>query len=793
MRISEQWLREWVSPKLNTAQLAERLTLAGLEVSAIEPAAPGLSGVVVGEVVAVEQHPRAERLKRCVVDLGRAKRVNIVCGAPNIRAGMKVPAALPGAKLPNDVTVEHKDVRGVESAGMLCSSAELGLSEASEGLLALDSESIVGQSLAACLDLDDQVIEIDLTPNRGDALSVAGVAREVSALTGARTRTPSMVAVRARSRRRFTIRLEAKRDCPRYVGRAIEDINLDAATPMWIVERLRRSGMRSISPVVDVTNYVMLELGQPMHAFDLDKLTGRIRVRLANDNEILNLLDGTEAQLQPGTLLIADDSGPLAIAGIMGGLASGVEETTRNLFLESAYFRPETIAGRARSLGLQTESSYRFERGVDTQLQRRAMERATTLLLNIVGGRPGPIIDVKVERHIPKRTSVVLRKARVGRVLGSNLPAARIQNILIRLGMRVRKTESGWRVTPPPYRFDIEREVDLIEEVARVHGYEKLPSQTPDIAMGTSFKSERDISLERFKQLLVDRDYQEVITYSFVDPELQTKLIPDSRPLALANPISADMAVMRSSLWPGLVQAMAYNKNRQQARVRLFELGRCFRRDRGDTLQEPMLGGALAGTALPEQWGVRTRTVDFHDAKGDVEAILQITGRERDFQFHAAQHATLHPGQAAQLVCGDMPVGWLGALHPSLATEFGLDEPVLLFELRILALSEGEIPRFAPISKFPAIRRDLDVVVDMDTPAQRVLETTTMAAGALLVDLQLFDEYRGEGIDSGRKSLTLGLTLQDSSRTLKDEVVEEVMVRVIDSLQSDLGAELRTK
>ncbi|MFQ6024062.1 MAG: phenylalanine--tRNA ligase subunit beta [Acidiferrobacterales bacterium] len=799
MRISEKWLREWVSPKLDTQALAERLTLAGLEVSGLEPAGPDLKGVVVGEVRSVASLAQAERLKLCTVDIGKPFRgkkriLDIVCGAPNVVVGMKAPVALPGITLPDGVTVKEVEIRGTPSAGMLCSAAELGLAESAEGLLVLDPAAPTGQPVADYLALDDTVIDIELTPNRGDCLSVAGVAREVVALTGARLKGPVIKNVPAKSKRRFKIRLQAQRDCPRYVGRAIEGIDPGAVTPIWMIERLRRSGVRSISPVVDVTNYVMLELGQPMHAFDLGKLNGSIRVRHARENETLMLLDGTASKFRSGTLLIADDKGPIALAGIMGGLDSAVGESTRDLFLESAYFHPETIAGHARSLGLQTESSYRFERGVDPELQRKAIERATTLLLDIGGGRPGPVIDEKVQRYLPKRPNVGLRKHKIQQLLGLTLSASRTETILRRLGMRVHKAATGWRVTPPSYRFDIQREVDLVEELVRIHGYENLPSKTPRIAMDSELTSESEIPHERFKQVLVDRDYQEVITYSFVDPNLQSLIEPALEPLRLANPLSADMAAMRVSLWPALLQAIVYNKNRQQERVRLFELGRCFIRRGRDIAQERLLGGAVTGLALPEQWGVNpSRGVDFYDLKGDVEALMQITGRRPEFSFKEGQHPALHPGQAAEIICNGTSVGWLGALHPGFQAKVGLDTPVLVFELQISALKQRKIPQFGEVSKYPAIRRDLAVVVDEETPAQAVLDATARAAGELLVDLQLFDEYRGEGIDSGRKSLALGLTLQDSSRTLKEEVVESVMQHVISSLQSGLGAQLRRK
>ena len=793
MRISEQWLREWVSPKLDTEQLAERLTLAGLEVSALEPAGADLKGVVVGRIDSLREHPHADRLKLCSVDIGRRGRLEIVCGARNVVTGMRVPIALPGTELPNGVHVEKSEIRGEVSMGMLCSALELGLPDSAEGILPLGSDASLGQPVRDYLQLNDTIMEIELTPNRGDCLSVAGVAREVAALTATRLKAAytKVRNIPATSKRRFKIKLQAEQDCPRYVGRVIEGINSTATTPIWMIERLRRSGVRSISPVVDVTNYVMLELGQPMHAFDLDKLVGGIRVRHAKKNESLTLLDGTRPRIQAGTLLIADHKGPVALAGIMGGLDSAVMDKTHNLLLESAYFRPQTIAGRARSLGMQTESSFRFERGVDPYLQRQAMQRATSLLLGVVGGRPGPILEESLPRHVPKRASVTLRRRRLTQLLAQELPVSKTQGILTRLGMRVSKRGDGWRVTPPSHRFDIEREEDLVEEVARVYGFENLPSQMPRISMGSRFASENHIPAERFKAVLVDRDYQEVITYSFVDPALQRLLEPATEPMILRNPISADMAAMRISLWPGLLQAVVYNRNRQQSRLRLFELGRCFVGTGKNFVQELMLGGALTGPVLPEQWGSKPRAVDFYDAKGDLEALLQVTGGRDEFQLQPGQHPALHSGQSAEITKNGANVGWLGALHPEFVAKLDLDDSVFLFQVRISTLQTARIPQFSEVSKFPAIRRDLSFMVDAGVPAQAVLDCAAAAAGELLVDLQLFDEYRGEGIDSGRKSLSLSLTLQDSSRTLKEEIVEAIMVRVIDSLEAGLGAELR--
>ncbi len=793
MRISEHWLREWVAPKLDVAALAQRLTVGGLEATIFGRAAPVLSRVIVGEIRSVQPHPGADRLRVCAVGVGGGKSVTVVSGAENIRAGLKVAIALPGAQLSTGRAVQVAEIRGVRSAGVLCSAVELGIGESADALLMLDADARPGQTLERYLRLDDMVLEIELTPNRGDCLSIAGLAREVAALTGARLEKPRFPRVRTRSRRKLPVKLLAGAGCPRYCGRVIEGINSRATSPLWMVERLRRSGVRSIGPVVDVTNYVMLELGQPMHAFDLDCLARHIEVRPARDREALTLLDGSERQLTTDTMVIADAKRAVALAGIMGGRDSGVSDTTCDIFLESAHFNPETVGRTARGLGLHTESSYRFERGVDPQLQRIAIERATILLLDIVGGRPGPVLDKGLARFMPKRRPVSLRQQRVARVLNFAPAPSTVQRILRNLGMQLVKTGEGWRVTAPSYRFDIEREVDLIEEIARVYGYERLPSRMPRISMGSRTAGESRVPSSRLKAVLVDRDYQEVITYSFVDPLLQALIVPSAPALKLANPISAEMAVMRLSLWPGLLQTVMYNRNRQQGRLRFFELGRCFVPTTKGLVQEPMVGGIVSGPRLREQWGAPPQEVDFYDLKGDVEALLELTGGTETLRFTPARHPGLHPGQQARVRLNGQDQGWLGALHPEVAAKLELVGPVLLFELQVSAVQQGRLPAYREVSRFPSVRRDLALIVDETVSAREVMECIAGAAGELLIDLQLFDQYRGKGIDSGRKSLALALTLQDYSRTLTEEAVETVVGRVIETLQSRLGAELRKK
>ena len=788
MKISEKWLREWVSPKLDTRALAERLTMAGLEVGAVEPVAPNLDRVVVGEIVSVAPHPSADKLRLCRVNVGKGKILDIVCGAANAASGMWAPVALKGATLPGGRKIKPTEVHGVISAGMLCSASDLGLAESADGLLSLGKDARPGAPIADSLGLDDVTLEIDLTPNRGDCLSIAGIARELAALTGAKIKSPVTKPVSARLRRKISVKLDASQDCPRYVGRVIGDIDPAAVTPAWMKEKLRRGGIRGIHPAVDVTNYVMLELGQPMHAFDLEKLHGAIHVRHAAKNESLVPLDGNPIKIEPGSLLIADDRQPLALAGIMGGLHSAVSNTTRHLFLESAWFRPETISVRARSQGLQTDSSQRFERGVDPDLQKRAMERATSLLLDIVGGRPGPVIEQTIRRQLPRAASIALRIDRVERMLGMSVPTKIIEGILKRLGMKLKKSRQYWLVTPPSYRFDIEREADLIEEIARIHGYDKLPTRHPRIQMSARPVAESGASEPRLRAALMDRDYQEVITYSFVDPKIQTLIDPGITPLALANPISADMSVMRTSLWPGLLQTILYNQNRQQTRVRLFEIGRSFLPRNRDLVQERMLGGAVYGDAIAAQWGAPRRGVDLYDAKADIEALFALAGMGGEALFRPGQHPALHPGQTAEIQYHGQRIGLLGLLHPAVQDRLELSQPVVLYEFRLSSLEVVRVPIFREFSRFPSIRRDIAIMVNETIPAQAVLDCVQRTAGTLLVNLELFDEYRGKGIDSGRKSLALGLTLQHSSRTLNEADVEQVMTEVMSSLGTDLGA-----
>lgn len=792
MKFSEQWLRGWVNPQVSRDELVARLSMAGLEVDSVTPAAGQFSGIVVGEILATEQHPDADKLRVCQVSNGQ-ETFQVVCGAPNARPGIKIPFAMIGAELSDDFKIKKAKLRGVESFGMLCSAAELQISEENDGLLELAADAPVGEDIRQYLSLDDASIEIGLTPNRGDCLSLAGLARDVSALYNVPVTRPVVPAVPPAHDEVRPVEVSAPAACPRYLGRVIRNVDLSKPTPLWMVERLRRSDVRSIDAAVDITNYVMLELGQPMHAFDLAEINGGIRVRMAEEGEKLVLLDGQEVALRADTLVIADHTRALAIAGVMGGEHSGVNtEKTRDLFLESAFFEPISVAGKARSYGLHTDASHRYERGVDWQLAREAMERATALLLEIVGGEAGPIIEAVSEQHLPKVAPVTLRAERITQMLGMELEAAQVEQLLNALELTATANGAGqWTVNVPSHRFDISLEVDLIEELARLYGYNNLPVRYPQARLAPQGKPETRGDLPNLRRLLVARGYQEAITYSFIDPKLFELFSPGVEPLLLANPISSDMAAMRASLWPGLVKALQHNLNRQQDRVRLFESGLRFVGQLGNLEQQPMIAGVVTGSRLPEGWANGRDGIDFFDVKADVEALLGYSGALSDFTFSAGKHPALHPGQTALIERDGKPVGHLGAIHPELAKALGLDRPVFLFELVLGDVVEGRLPKFSELSKFPETRRDLALIAGRDVASNAVLELIRDNAGEWLTDLRLFDVYQGKGIDPDRKSLAVGLTWQHPSRTLNDDEVNVTLQNILTSLEQRLNTTLR--
>lgn len=788
MKYSESWLREWVNPNISSQELMDQVTMAGLEVDGSEAVAGKFSGIVVAQILSAEKHPNADKLQICMVSDGQEE-FQVVCGAPNARAGIKVAFAKVGAILPGEFKIKKAKLRQVESFGMLCSEKELDMSDSHDGIMELADSLELGQDIRDALVLDDLAIEIDLTPNRADCLSIRGLAREVGTLNKMAVTEVEIKPVAATISDTFPVKLSAPEGCSRYVGRVIRNVDVTAKTPVWMVEKLRRSDVRSIDPVVDVTNYVMLELGQPMHGFDLARLSGGIDVRMTKPDEVLKLLDGSDVKLTENTLLITDDNGPLAMAGVMGGDHSGVNKETKDIFFESAYFDPIIIAGKARSYGLHTDASHRYERGVDPELMPIAMERATSLLLEIAGGEAGPVVDVKVDSHFPKAREVVLKFENVENMLGIELKRSEIEQILTGLGLQIiNSTESEWIFAVPSFRFDISIEADLMEELARVYGYNNIPVSTPEARLPLSAKPETQLSIRTLKQAMVDSGYQEAVTYSFIEPGLQKMFDPEIEAVALANPISADMAVMRTSMLTGLVSALQYNLNRQVDRVRLFEVGLTF--VQGESLiQDQMLAGIIYGSRQPKGW-INEGDVDFYDLKGDVERLLGLSiGNE--FTYEPLAINTLHPGQSAAIMLNGNKVGYLGALHPSLQKKLDLRKQTFIFEINVAAISTTILPGFKELSKYPATSRDIAMIVDENLSVSDMLLTIDGVAGEFLTDKVIFDVYQGKGIDPQRKSVAMGLTWQHPSRTLNEEEINQWMEDSIQALVTKYEATLR--
>ena len=790
MQISEAWLRSYVNPSINSEKLIEQLTMAGLEVGSVEPAAAIFSGVVVGEVLSIQQHPDADRLRICQVDVGQEESLQIVCGASNVRVGLKIPAALCGAVLPGDFNIKKSKLRGVESLGMLCSEKELGLAADANGLMELSSDAPVGIDIRDYLSLNDSIIEVDLTPNRADCLCVEGLAREVALLNKMDWAITKVNKTVIGHQDTLKVTVEDTTACPRYLGRLIKDVNAKAITPLWMQERLRRSGLRSLGPLVDVTNYVLLELGQPLHVFDANKLSGDITVRRAKTDESLLLLNNEVVTLDNEALVIADDQKALALAGVMGGNDSAVSDVTQSLFLECAFFNPLAIAGKARRYGLHTDSSHRFERGVDATLQDRAIDRATQLIIDIAGGSAGPITVVSTQENIPKRSSVLLRRQKIEKILGINFTDEYIVDLFQRLGMTIQAEAEGWQVVPPGFRFDIGIEADLIEEIARIYGYNNLPRSSLSMRSELTTATETLLDIDRVKDLLVDRGYQEAITYSFVDEDIQKTVTPNDELIRLKNPISSEMAVMRTTLWCGLLKAALYNTNRQQTRVRLFESGLRFVKQNGETHQQKMLAGLVLGTAYSEQWTEKSRKVDFYDVKADIQAMFALAGCE--VNFHSATHVSLHPGQTAQIVTLDgQIIGWLGMLHPNLEKKLGFDTQVFLFELDQNLMLNKRISVFKSLSKYPSVRRDLALIVDEVITASEIINCVKKSTGPVLQDVIIFDVYRGKGIEEGKKSMALSLVIQDDTQTLTDSEIDAIVSRLLLLLANEKNAKLR--
>jgi phenylalanyl-tRNA synthetase beta chain len=790
MLFSVNWLKKWVDIDMPVDELAGKLTASGLEVDTVKPVAADFSDVVVAEIKHCEAHSDADKLTVCQIDIGAPEPVQVVCGAPNARAGIKIPLAKVGAVLADNFKIRKTKLRGIDSHGMACSARELGLSDDHSGLMELPHDAPLGTDLRDYLELDDYSIEVDLTPNRADCLSIRGLAQDVSASCDADLTVPVIEPVKAGIRDAIEVTLEADEDCPRYVGRIIRGINPMAPTPLWMVEALRRSGIRSISATVDATNYVLLELGQPMHAFDLDRLQGNITVRRGRAGETLVLLDGKKVDMDDSLLAICDQAGPVALAGIMGGEDSGVTGTTRNILLESAYFKPSAISGKARHLGMHSDASHRFERGVDPQGQLRAIERITGLLLDITGGEAGPLLHAVCEEHLPARNKVKLRHTRLNRVLGIELDQDIISSMLEKLRMQPEFNQGVWTVTAPSDRFDIEIEEDLIEEVARLFGYDNIPATLPAGELDPGIISEGLVSLQNIQQSLCAAGYQEAINYSFTSRHLLGRFSMDENVLPLANALNSDLEVMRTALLPGLMETLARNLRRQQDRVRLFETGTVF--EQTDTLTESWHVAVVAcGSFVPEQWGIDARATDFYDLKGDLESMLSLRGQTDEVEFRYRNIPWLHPGQAALVSINGIDIGWAGSIHPSILMQMEVKGPVLAFEVDIGLLSKREISYMKDISRFPSVRRDLALLVPEKISYAEVRSNVIELSGDLLINLLLFDLYSGHNVEKGYKSLAIGLILQNVSCTLTDEVVDSLVQNVVQGLERRLSAQLR--
>ena len=791
MKVSETWLREWANPAITTEQLAAQLTMAGLEVDSIAPVAGRFNQVVVAKVLHTEPHPQADKLTLCQVDYNAGKPLQIVCGASNVRAGLTVALALTGATLPNGMTIKETKLRGELSQGMLCSASELSLQESSEGIIELPEDAPLGVDLREYMALDDTVLDVDLTPNRADCFSILGVAREVATLNQCPLRELKHLDPKPTHDTTVDIHLDAPNACPHYYGRAVCDINPHATTPLWLLERLRRAGIRPIHPVVDVTNYVMIELGQPMHAFDKNAIGNTIHVRFSRPGETLTLLDEQKVTLQENTLLIADKTNPLAIAGIMGGADSAVQAGTTDIFLESAFFSPKSIAGVARRYNLCTESSQRYERGVDPAIQLIALNYATELLVSIVGGRIGPVVSAQATQEPQSQITISFNPEHVLKLTGVEIPEQNMISTLRNLGMSVITDTKPWAITIPSHRFDIALDVDLVEEIIRVYGYDKISTQSMIAPVQIGHIHPTEQLSRRIGSVLSHRGYHEIISYSFVDPEIQQVLYPDSKALALLNPLSSELSHMRVGLWSGLIASLVYNSNRQQPLIRVFESGVVFNTADDVLKEQPSIAGLVTGEWGGMSWSEPTRSLDFYDLKGDIQAVFELLDID-SVQFIPAVHPGLHPGQSAQIFIGDKAIGWIGVLHPRLTVELGLTEDVILFEFTLKNIPHRVTRQYQKNSKFPSVRRDLSFLIDQNITALQIEKAVReIVSQDKLKAFDVFDVYVGSSIPADKKSIAIALTLQDVSRTLVDEEVNALIDAIIKKLNQDFAITLR--
>ena len=794
MKFSESWLREWINPEISSEMLADQLTMAGLEVDNVEKVAGDFTGVVIGKVVECKQHPNADKLRVTKVDIGKDELLDIVCGAPNCRQGLMVACATVGAVLPGDFKIKSAKLRGEPSEGMLCSYSELGITDDHNGIIELPDNAPLGKDIREYLNLNDVMIDISVTPNRADCFGIVGIARDISAVNNIPMKEIKIANVSTTISDTLSIQIDAPKAAPRYLGRVIKNININAMTPLWMKEKLRRGGIRSVDAVVDITNYVLLELGHPMHAFDLNQIEKGIIVRYAHQDEEMTLLNGNEVKLNDKTLVIADHNKVLAIAGIMGGEKSSVTQSTTDIFLESAFFAPLAITGKAREYGLHTEASHRYERGVDPALQFVAMERATQLLVDICGGEVGPVIEVTNQSELPSQATIKLHRNKIDRIIGYTIEAQKITDILVRLGCEVEYKDDIWIVKSPTWRFDLQIEEDLVEEVARIYGYNNIPNTNMKIESVMQPKPESIISLRRIKDLLVDRGYQEAVTYSFVDPKVQHILHPNEPVITLPNPISSEMSVMRLSLWSGLLDAVLYNQNRQQSRLRLFETGLRFIPDEKcefGVRQEFMLSGVITGNLYEDHWQLPKKSVDFYDLKGDLEAILSLLGCDGQVLFNKAELSALHPGQSAVINLNDEVIGYFGVLHPEIEKKLSLNSKTLVFEINLAKINFKKVPVAQDLSKYPSNKRDIAIIVSNTIPAAEIISVCKQAGGEQLVKVNLFDVYQGDNIKEDQKSLAISLILQDKSRTLEEEDITNIVSKCVTALQNRFKALLR--
>ena len=794
MKFSESWLREWINPEISSEMLADQLTMAGLEVDNVEKVAGDFTGVVIGKVVECKQHPNADKLRVTKVDIGKDELLDIVCGAPNCRQGLMVACATVGAVLPGDFKIKSAKLRGEPSEGMLCSYSELGITDDHNGIIELPDNAPLGKDIREYLNLNDVMIDISVTPNRADCFGIVGVARDISAVNNIPMKEIKIANVPATISDTLSIQIDVPKAAPRYLGRVIKNININATTPLWMKEKLRRGGIRSVDAVVDITNYVLLELGHPMHAFDLDQIEKGIIVRYAHQDEEMTLLNGNEVKLNDNTLVIADHKKVLAIAGIMGGEKSSVTPSTKDIFLEAAFFAPLAITGKAREYGLHTEASHRYERGVDPALQFVAMERATQLLVDICGGEVGPVIEVTNQSELPSQATIKLHRNKIDRIIGYTIEAQKITDILVRLGCEVEYKDDIWIVKSPSWRFDLQIEEDLVEEVARIYGYNNIPNANMKIESVMQPKPESIISLRRIKDLLVDRGYQEAVTYSFVDPKIQHILHPNEPAITLPNPISSEMSVMRLSLWSGLLDAVLYNQNRQQSRLRLFETGLRFIPDEKcefGVRQEFMLSGIITGNLYEDHWQLPKKSVDFYDLKGDLEAIFSLLGCDEQVQFNRSELSALHPGQSAVINLNDEVIGYFGVLHPEIEKKLSLNSKTLVFEINLAKINFKKVPVAQDLSKYPSNKRDIAIIVSNTIPAAEIISVCKQAGGEQLIKVNLFDVYQGDNIKEDQKSLAISLILQDKSRTLEEEDITNIVSKCVTALQNRFKALLR--